>query len=140
MSKGFVARAEEELTAVLSGAASLGLTYDEVVDNLKIAFDAMKTWGTKRVALTEMASSSSLGRVRVFSSSKDVAGLQWSTAGDENVRFSHQDADSQVVPVGSLFILGSGVATAGPGLSGNPEEDCNCRCCVYPVLTSQTGE
>ncbi len=135
-----VQRAEEELTTLISASASAGLTVDQLIDELKIYFDGKKTYETKRFAESEMAAASSMGRVEAFKSSTSVAGLQWVTAGDERVRSSHQEAESQVVPVGGLFHLGSGVVTPGPGMSGNPEEDVNCRCMVVPVLTSPGGE
>ena len=55
----------------------------------------------------------------------------WRNTGDNFVRDSHRDVFP--VPVGSMFRLGSGVSTQGPGLSGVGSEDINCRCVAYLI-------
>lgn len=49
----------------------------------------------------------------------------------------HDKMHRVVAPLGELFTLPSGVQTAGPGLSGDPGEDVNCRCGRYAVLRSR---
>jgi uncharacterized protein with gpF-like domain len=56
----------------------------------------------------------------------------WQATLDNKTRDSHQDMDCQKVKLDEMFIFQSGDnkgdETEGPGLSGIPEEDINCRC------------
>ena len=54
--------------------------------------------------------------------------LEWLSARDSNVRPEHRDIDGQRIAVSGRFRFGDGVETTGPGLSGDPSHDCNCRC------------
>lgn len=55
---------------------------------------------------------------------------EWLTARDLAVRDSHRPMEGQRRRHGMKFTLPSGVQTPGPGLSGVPGEDINCRCAV----------
>lgn len=55
---------------------------------------------------------------------------EWLTAGDLAVRDSHRPMEGQRRRHGMKFTLPSGVQTTGPGLSGVPGEDINCRCAL----------
>jgi len=67
-----------------------------------------------------------------------AAGVQleqeWLSARDSHVRDSHRALDGQRVPVGATWSIPGGPETRGPGLSGDPGEDINCRCAVSPVV------
>lgn len=84
-----------------------------------------------RIARTESVRAQSAGELDRWSEAADLGielDQEWMSASDRAVRDSHAIMDGQVVPVGSDFKLPSGVMTPGPGLSGVPEEDINCRC------------
>lgn len=53
----------------------------------------------------------------------------WLSALDSRVRDTHQDAHGQTVALDEDFDVG-GASGPGPGLMGEPAEDCNCRCTV----------
>ena len=49
----------------------------------------------------------------------------------------HDRMHDVIAPLGQLFVLPSGVSTRGPGLSGDPNEDINCRCGRRPVIAAR---
>lgn len=55
---------------------------------------------------------------------------EWLTARDLAVRDSHRPMEGQRRRHGMKFTFPSGVQTPGPGLSGVPGEDINCRCAL----------
>lgn len=60
--------------------------------------------------------------------------LEWLSARDQHVRPEHRALDGQTVAVSGRWRFPGGVETTGPGLSGDPGQDCNCRCAVVPVV------
>lgn len=59
----------------------------------------------------------------------------WNSALDGRTRTSHRDMDGQKADNDGYFTLPSGLKTKGPGLSGDPSEDINCRCDVtYEII------
>ena len=52
---------------------------------------------------------------------------QWLTAGDEDVRDTHQDADGQIVKFGGDYLVGSATGPY-PGEMSEVGENVNCRC------------
>lgn len=58
---------------------------------------------------------------------------KWSSTRDLRTRDSHIEMHNQAA-VDNVFILPTGGTTEGPGLSGIPEEDINCRCSVLAVF------
>lgn len=95
-----------------------------------------------RIARTETARMATLGTntaLDVASQQGARVKRQWITARDPNVRPSHQRLDGETTGVGEAWLFppgtqNAGVSTQGPGLSGLPEEDINCRCAVRPVI------
>lgn len=65
-----------------------------------------------------------------------VYGKRWLAALDERTRETHVEAHDQVVALGEPFVVGDGEAD-GPGLTGLPEEDINCRCTITSVLEDE---
>lgn len=55
---------------------------------------------------------------------------KWVASLDSKTRDSHRYMDGRVANKAGLFELRSGVLVPGPGLTGIPEEDINCRCIV----------
>ena len=54
---------------------------------------------------------------------------QWDASLDNHTRDTHAEADGQIVGIDEMFTVG-GLECEAPGLTGDPAEDCNCRCCV----------
>lgn len=89
------------------------------------------------IARTETVRSQESGTLRRYQAA-DESGVdidrEWMTSQDMHVRASHVPMDGQIVGTTEAFTLPSGAATMGPGLSGLPAEDCNCRCGTRAVI------
>ena len=84
------------------------------------------------IARTETGRAGTQASLEGYKQSGVVKFKEWLSARDDNVRESHETADGQVVPLDGFFSVG-GKQTAGPGLSGDPGEDIDCRCRVAPL-------
>lgn len=62
---------------------------------------------------------------------------QWISARDAAVRPSHQAMDGKTVGIDEPWHFPSGVPTDGPGQSGDPAEDINCRCAARPIVKKE---
>lgn len=90
-----------------------------------------------RIARTETVRSDSAGTKARYESAIEAGYTvkqEWLTARDSHVRDSHRALDQVVVEIGQVFTFPGGPSTEGPGLSGDPSEDCNCRCALSPVV------
>lgn len=63
-----------------------------------------------------------------------VGRYRWNSSLDTRTRDSHRSMDGQYADKDGYFTLPSGLKTKGPGLSGNPAEDINCRCDMTYVI------
>ena len=61
----------------------------------------------------------------------------WITEDDDRVRPSHQELDGQTVPVNGLFVTTGGATSDSPGNFGIEDEDCNCRCTIEALVTTE---
>lgn len=59
---------------------------------------------------------------------------EWLSARDSHTREDHLAVDGQRVAIDEPWVFPNGVSTRGPGLSGTPAEDVNCRCAVRAVV------
>lgn len=105
-------------------------------DRIDALYDAYGSRG-EMIARTETARAQSSASLEGYRESADEAGVEmmkeWIAELDDRVRDSHAEADGQVVGLDEDFDLG-GISTPGPGMSGEPGEDINCRCSVAPVV------
>lgn len=124
----------EQLRTTLNAGVEAGETLPQLTDRVNQVFRDKKTWEAERIARTEMASASSYGRQATFEQSKIIDEKEWLAAGDERSRESHL-ITGQAVKKKEDFILGSGVTTPGPGMSGVAGEDINCRCMSLPRIS-----
>lgn len=89
------------------------------------------------IARTETVRAQSEGTAARYQEA-EAAGVQleqeWLSARDGNTRPEHLALDGQRAPVGGSWTFRDGTSTRGPGLSGDPAHDANCRCAVVPVL------
>lgn len=126
----------EEVTRIVDAGMNDGLPPVQIAKQLREA-DAFSPARALRIARTESARSGESGTLRRYQRVATM-GLtvrrEWLNAHDTHVRDSHMPMDGQVVGVDEPFTLPSGEATMGPALSGDPGEDCNCRCCTRAVV------
>lgn len=84
-----------------------------------------------RIARTEAHRCQQIGRRDSLDHAEEqgVKGYYvWNSALDGKTRDSHRRMDGQKADKDGYFTFPSGVRTLGPGLSGDPAEDINCRC------------
>lgn len=101
----------------------------EVIDGT--AADAM------RITRTEGLRAMTQGELLTYDRAEE-AGIEgrkvWVASLDDRTRQSHRDMDGRIADDDGRFTLPSGVHTDGPRLSGEPEEDINCRCTlIYQI-------
>ena len=93
-----------------------------------------------RIVRTETHRAQVQGRLDGFEQARDAGvdfRLQWVATLDSRTRDSHQDMDGQIaerIDEQDIFTSSEGVTTTGPGLSGVPEFDINCRCSTIAVI------
>ena len=113
-----------------------GESYEQVARRIKKRMDVGAT-NVQRIANTEMHRVQTIGRLDAFAEAAD-AGVEfeyiWDATLDDVTREDHQDMDGEHAEVDSdgnpVFTLPTGDQTEGPGLSGDPAQDINCRCTV----------
>ncbi len=127
----------QALRGTLDEGIRAGETLAQLTERVNTLFKDKKGWEAERIARTEVSTASSFGRQAAYMQSDVVDGKEWLSADDERTRDSHlsENMKARIVKKGEMFVLGSGVATMGPGLSGVAEEDINCRCVSIPVIS-----
>lgn len=63
-----------------------------------------------------------------------VKNKQWVSQRDSRVRQTHEDADGQIVPIRSPFLVGDAMLLHPVDPSGPPQEIMRCRCFMVPVV------
>lgn len=128
-------------------------TYTQLKDQLQIGLDAgegifqlqqrvEQVMGDRirssanTIARTETNIAYTETTLETYRQSGVVYGKRWLAALDERTRETHIEAHDQVVGIDEVFVVGDGEAE-GPGLTGLPEEDINCRCTITPVLEDE---
>lgn len=126
----------ERVRAVVEEGVNAGRTTSEIAEALRAdqAFDRPRALRIARTETVRAQSSGTNARYRKAEEAGVRLEQEWVTARDAEVRDSHRRLDRVRVPVGATWELGSGIRTAGPGLSGDPGEDINCRCGRRPIV------
>ena len=91
------------------------------------------------IARTEVVGASTGGTIEAWKQSDIVRGKMWLSALDSRVRDDHITAHGQTVGLDEDFEVG-GAHGPGPGLMGDPAQDCNCRCCLISVLRGSQND
>lgn len=124
-------------SAITRGLAT-GESYKKIASSLEDQFtkgynDAL------RVVRTEMTRNRSEGYNASFEA-MGKAGIpvrkMWIAAVDDRTRDSHADLHETLSDKDGLFYIGS-LSAEGPGLFGDPAEDCNCRCTLATVFEDE---
>jgi HK97 family phage portal protein len=115
----------------LSAGVEAGDSIDALSQRVQDVFDAADSERARTIARTEVNSAyHAAGQEVADQVGPDVvAGKEWIAVRDGRTRPEHADADGQVVDITAMFRVG-GVEMRTPGTSGDPGEDCNCRCTV----------
>jgi len=118
---------KEQIAVALDEGVAEGETITQLADRVRGVYN-MATSRAQLIARTETTGAINGGSVLYYEES-GVEKLEWLTARDELVRLTHQ-IEGETAIVGQRFSNGLDF----PGGDGPPEEVCNCRCNVAPVL------
>ena len=140
------ARLTRQLNDQLTQGLIRGESYQNVAKRIKERMDVGAT-NTLRIAQTEMHRCHVEGRLAGFQQA-DRAGVEldyiWTATVDNRTRDMHQDMDGRkadaVIDGRPMFALPDGLTVEGPGLTGIPEHDINCRCTVRSEITGYSPE
>ena len=128
----------KRLQKVLDQAISEGEGIDEIAKRVAEVFDTERDYRTLRIAQTEVIASLNQGAIEAYIDNEMVERKGWLPAYDEVTRESHAAAGHTygvrgAIPIEEDFVLSSGGSGPGPGSMGNPGDDINCRCTIFPV-------
>lgn len=126
-----------EVSRIVQEGVDAGLSPGDIALELQQA-ETFSVMRALRVARTESARAQESGALRRYQRAEAAGftvGREWLTSLDTHVRDTHRPMEGQIVGVGESFTYPSGATTMGPGLSGDPGEDCNERCCTRAVVS-----
>ena len=117
-------------------AAARGLAPADVLADVRAsrAYDPARDLMIARTETVRAQSEGVAARYGVAAEAGIQLEQEWLAARNGDTRDSHRAMDGQRAPVGGVFRFPSGVEARGPGLSGDPGEDINCRCAVRAVV------
>ncbi len=122
----------DDIRAVLRQGFSDGKPLSVIADTLRETFDSYEKYRAPLIARTETIAASNkadLLAIRQAGIEEKVV-KTWLTAGDENVRPTHQQAGQDYadgIPIDEMFQVGDDEMDA-PGNGSDPAESINCRC------------
>jgi hypothetical protein len=122
------------------------LPVSDITKQIKDTFEK-KAVEAIRVVRTETHRALVEGRLGAMEHA-EIEGVQikkeWVASMDERTRKTHSELDGKTIDIGEEFDWiaadGSRVYAQGPGLSGNPGEDINCRCSVFEKIVGFEGK
>jgi hypothetical protein len=124
------------VTKAIQNGLIEGKSVSEIAENI----DQIAAFGVGRsmnIARTESTRALNRSAVEAYRQASQETGLsimkEWLTSQDGNARPSHVDLDGVQVGIDEPFEI-DGLQSFSPGDFGDPEEDCNCRCTVIPVV------
>jgi len=118
----------------ISRGLANGSTYNEIARNLSMVTNE-DLYKSTRIVRTECARVSSEAKLEsIKEMNKKGADLvkQWDSTLDNKTRETHAKLDQQYTEVDEPFKV-DGYEVMGPGMFGNPKQDCNCRCVLLSV-------
>lgn len=121
------------LTSEIQEASALGESIPQLQSRVEKVFDFSSTIRSERIARTEMLNATNYGAVQAYEDSGVVGSKMWLATPDERTRDAHAEADRQVVPLSSDFLVG-GELIPYPG-AGSPGNGINCRCTTAPIIS-----
>lgn len=132
----------KRVDAIIEGALADGASVEELSKLLAEAFDSERDYRTLRVAQTEMIAALNEGALEAYRENPFIEGKAWLATEDEVTRDDHRiagetyGADNPVTVDGD-FKVGDASGPA-PGQTGDPAQDINCRCSVFPVVKKES--
>lgn len=129
----------EQLQASLSEGVAKGESIDDLAGRVEDVMGDRIRSSAEVIARTEVNRASSTGDIEAWRQTGIVAGKRWGAALDDRTRPTHVEAHGQQQRLDDNFHVGSAVGP-GPGMMGEAEEDCNCRCYLTAILDTEWVE
>ena len=107
-----------------------GETITQLAKRIEEYFEGNAQARARMTARTETIAANNAGAQDRYAK-EGIEEKEWLSAPD--ARPSHLEANGQIVGINENFRVGDG-SGQGPGQIGLPEEDCNCRCTILPVI------
>lgn len=126
LTDSIVNTAHEAVKSVIVQGLAAGDGVDVIGRALRATFDDMKVYKGKQIARTETGFVQSLATQEAYKQSSIVAGKEWITAGDSDVRAEHVDNEAQGV-IGKNETFSSGEDYPA-------QHSINCRCVIAPTI------
>lgn len=126
----------QKVRLVLAPMVERNATLSEMADAVAGLYDGFES-GIGTVVRTETVSAFNFATAEAWRQSGEVESMEWLSARDEAVRATHAEADGQIAQLGDAFRVGNDLLEYPGDPNGSPEEICNCRCTVLPVLTER---
>ncbi len=120
----------DELTAGV--AAGEGI--EDLAKRVRLVFEDAQRARSVNIARTEVIRAGSFGRLQGMRQTGVVPQKRWLTTRDGRERDSHATMNGQIRGIADLFHSGKGATAQHPGGFNRADEDCQCRCCVLPVI------
>jgi uncharacterized protein with gpF-like domain len=134
----------KRIDKIIEDSLAAGESLHELNTRLAEAFDAERDYRTERVAQTEMVAALNEGSLEAYRENESVGGKGWLATEDEVTRPDHRVAserydDKHPIGVDEEFVVGD-ARGATPGQTGDPSQDINCRCTIFPVVISKEAQ
>jgi len=121
---------EEMIKRVIAEGIDEGEGHNEISKRIKEVYTEREKRGAERIARTEMTSASGEADIESFKQG-GLEKKEWKATEDDRTRDSHLEVDGEVVELDKEF--SNGLKFPGDP-SADPEEVCNCRCTLLPVV------
>lgn len=126
---------EEKLRKAISDGIEAGEGATKLADRVKTVFNDASTSRAVLIGRTESTKAYSSGSLDAMKQN-NIGKKEWLTANDDDVRQSHSDCEGQgAIDLSMQF--SNGLAFPGDP-SGDPDEVCNCRCTLLPVVDDES--
>jgi len=129
---------KDALRATLAEGVDAGESIVDLSKRVADVYGVAKDARSNLIARTETIAASNEGALESYRQTGLKIKKGWLAAFDERTRDTHIEAGQEYDDAGAIgtdeeFFVGIGKGQA-PGQIGLAEEDCNCRCSIYPVI------
>jgi HK97 family phage portal protein len=121
---------KDKLRKTLSEGIEAGESIVKLRDRVSEIFTEAKTNRAKKIAITETHNTVGAGTFETYKGAK-IKQKEWLSTSDGRTRDTHAAINHQIVDTDKPF--SNGLMFPGDA-SGPPEEICNCRCVLLPII------
>jgi HK97 family phage portal protein len=131
----------QEVQATVSKGLDEGLPIRDIAKRLEQShtFSGPRSMMVARTEATRLTNAAALSAMEEATELGLTVWKMWDTAGDGRVRDSHIELDGATVLSDGLFNTSWG-PIRGPGLSGDPSFDINCRCNLLQYIDKEEAD